>query len=103
MQDRHQLSLRYRQDPTAPWLICALCGGAVQLVCKTDRRFYFRHMPDQEDRGCPVNTRGKFTPEQILAMKYNGAKEPAPESLSAGDSCLERQNCPFGAGPRAGF
>lgn len=78
MQARHRMSLRYRQDPATPWLICAFCGGSVQLVSMMDRRFYFRHMPDQEDRGCPVNTRGRFSPDQILAMKYNGTKESVP-------------------------
>ena len=72
---RNELRRRYLVDPESPWLACELCGAAVQLVCHTDRKYYFRHMPEQENRGCPVNTKNKLTPDQILAAKYNGAKE----------------------------
>lgn len=69
----------HKSDPNQnkPWLVCSLCGAAVQLVCLNDknRTFYFRHNPEEEDRGCPVNTKGKYSADQINAMKYNGAKE----------------------------
>lgn len=75
IQDRNTMRARYRSDPQKPWLVCAFCGAAVQLVSHTDRTFYFRHMPEEEDRGCPVNTKGKYSPDEINAMKYNGVKE----------------------------
>ncbi len=75
IQDRNIMRSRYRAEPANPWLVCTLCGAAVQLVSHMDRRFYFRHMPEEENRGCPVNTKGQFSADEINAMKYNGAKE----------------------------
>jgi hypothetical protein len=75
MRDRSELRRRYRQDSETPWLVCLICGAPVQLVSHTDRSFYFRHMPEAEDRGCLINTKGNLTPSQINALKYNGAKE----------------------------
>jgi hypothetical protein len=75
IQDRNKMMHRYKADSKQPWLVCCLCGAAVQLVSYTDRSFYFRHMPEEEDRGCPINTKGKYSADQINAMKYNGAKE----------------------------
>lgn len=75
IQDRNRMRSRYRAND--PWLVCAYCGRAVQLVSHLDRSFYFRHMPEEEDRGCPVVTKGRFSPDEINAMQYNGAKESA--------------------------
>lgn len=75
IQDRNIMRSRYRAEPANPWLVCTLCGAAVQLVSHMDRRFYFRHMPEEENRGCPVNTKGQYSADEINAMKYNGAKE----------------------------
>lgn len=75
IQDRNLMRSRYRSSPESPWLVCSLCGAAVQLVSFTDRSFYFRHMPEEEDRGCPINTKSKHSPDEINAMQYNGAKE----------------------------
>lgn len=75
IKDRNTMRSRYRTDPQNPWLVCSLCGAAVQLVSFTDRSFYFRHMPEEEDRGCPINTKGQHTADEINAMQYNGAKE----------------------------
>ncbi len=75
IQDRNTMRSRYRTQPELPWLVCSVCGAAVQLVSRTDRSFYFRHMPEEEDRGCPINTKGQHTPDEIKAMQYNGAKE----------------------------
>lgn len=75
IQDRNTMRSRYRTDPQNPWLVCSICGAAVQLVSFTDRSFYFRHMPEEEDRGCPINTKGQHTADEINAMQYNGAKE----------------------------
>lgn len=74
IQDRNTLRSRYKQGN--PWLACSICGGAVQLVSQTNRSFYFRHQSEEEDRGCPINTKGKH-PDLIDRMKYNGAKESA--------------------------
>jgi hypothetical protein len=75
MQDRSTMRSRYKEDNYKPWLVCSLCGAAVQLVCHKDRTFFFRHQPEEENRGCPVNTKGQFSAKEINAMKYNGAKE----------------------------
>jgi len=75
IQDRNTMRHRYKSDPKNPWLVCSLCGAAVQLVSFTDRSFYFRHMPEEEDKGCPINTKGRYSADEINAMKYNGAKE----------------------------
>lgn len=82
IQDRNKMRHRYKTDQNQPWLVCSLCGAAVLLVSCTDRTFYFRHMPEEEDRDCPVNTKGQFSADEINAMKYNGAKEsPAHQHL----------------------
>src|SRR5690606_24154464 len=75
IQDRNQIQTRYKHSD--PWLVCSICGGAVQLVSMPDRRFYFRHQSEEEDRGCPINTKGQRSPDLINRMKYNGAKESA--------------------------
>ncbi|MEJ2630858.1 MAG: DUF6035 family protein [Acidihalobacter sp.] len=55
---------------------CPLCGVPVHLVSLTKTRlFYFRHQI--EDGRCPARTKGKYTEKQILAMKYDGARESA--------------------------
>ncbi len=77
MEDRSELLVRYRRNPEKPWLVCPYCNGAVGLISQTDRRFHFRHMPEEEKRGCPIDTRGSMTRDQMNAAKYNGAKESA--------------------------
>jgi hypothetical protein len=72
IQDRTKMRSRYKENK--PWLVCSLCA-AVQLVCHKDRTFFFRHQPEEENRGCPLNTKGQFSAKEINAMKYNGAKE----------------------------
>jgi hypothetical protein len=53
---------------------CPICAVPVHLVRREkERRFHFRH--ETEDGRCPVKTKGKFSGEQILAMKYDGARE----------------------------
>uniref|UniRef100_UPI001F1D9FDA DUF6035 family protein n=1 Tax=Pseudomonas saliphila TaxID=2586906 RepID=UPI001F1D9FDA len=74
MKDRSELFVRYRRDTEKPWLICPYCNRAVKLISCKNRRFYFRHMPEEEGN-CPIDTRGMMTRDQMNAAKYNGAKE----------------------------
>lgn len=99
IQDRNELAGRYARDPSQPWLVCRICGGAVMLVLTQQRRFHFRHHPDEEGtRGCPISTKGAFSTDQINRMKYNAAKESAAhlrlkgiirDSLHADAACSE--------------
>lgn len=57
-----------------PLMACPLCSVPVHLVSMLqDRKFYFRH--ETEDGRCPAKTKGNLSPERILAMKYDGARE----------------------------
>lgn len=59
-----------------PLLLCPICSVPVHLVSMMqDRKFYFRH--ETEDDRCPAKTKGTISPERILAMKYDGARESA--------------------------
>lgn len=71
-----QLRMRLAEDIEAgrPRHACPLCAVPLRLVRREkEDRFFFRH--DLEDGRCPVRTRGDYTPQQILAMKYDGARE----------------------------
>lgn len=57
-----------------PLMLCPICSVPVHLVSMMrDRKFYFRH--ETEDDRCPAKTKGNLSPERILAMKYDGARE----------------------------
>lgn len=57
-----------------PLMACPICSVPVHLVSMLqDRKFYFRH--ETEDGRCPAKTKGNLSPERILAMKYDGARE----------------------------
>lgn len=59
-----------------PLMACPICSVPVRLLSlKEDRKFYFRH--ETEDGRCPAKTKGNLSPERILAMKYDGARESA--------------------------
>lgn len=61
----------HRQNPD---YVCPLCGVAVYLVSQPDgRHFSFRH--HVEEGNCPARTRNGLSELQILARKYDGAKE----------------------------
>lgn len=71
-----QLRMALRQGIAAghPLLACPLCLVPVHLVSLAqERRFYLRH--EIEDDRCPARTKGTFSEERILAMKYDGARE----------------------------
>ncbi|WP_059405226.1 DUF6035 family protein [Pseudomonas sp. RIT-PI-q] len=101
IQDRGEMAARYNRDAERPWLVCQICSGAVMLVRTQQRRFHFRHHPDEEGkRDCPISTRGSFSAEQINSMKYNAAKESSAhlrlkgiirDSLVADAQCSEPQ------------
>jgi hypothetical protein len=56
-----------------PRLVCATCDTPVYLVSTPDKAFFFRHTV--EDGSCPAQTRGKWSHDEIRAMKYQGARE----------------------------
>ena len=71
-----ELRMRLMQDMQAgrPLLACPLCAVPVHLVSlAAERRFYFRH--ETEDGRCPARTKGQLSGAQILALKYDGARE----------------------------
>lgn len=71
-----QLRMSLRTDIAAgvPKYGCALCGVPVYLVRRAQtEHFFFRHQ--LEDGRCPAQTRGTLSEEEILARKYDGAKE----------------------------
>lgn len=71
-----ELRMRLMQGLHAnrPLLACPMCAVPVHLVSlAAERRFYFRH--DTEDESCPARTKGRLSGEQILALKYDGARE----------------------------
>lgn len=71
-----ELRMRLMQDLQAnrPLLACPMCAVPVHLVSlAAERRFYFRH--ETEDGRCPARTKGRLSGEQILALKYDGARE----------------------------
>jgi hypothetical protein len=71
-----QLRMALRTDIAAgtPRYGCALCGVPVYLVRMAQaEHFFFRHQ--LEDGRCPAQTRGQLSETEILARKYDGAKE----------------------------
>jgi competence CoiA-like predicted nuclease len=55
---------------------CPLCLAPLSVRAFADRTFYFRH-PNDPDAQCPYRYDHNLSPEQINAMKYDGAKESA--------------------------
>lgn len=53
---------------------CPLCHSQLAIRAYADRSFYFRH-PNDPSAKCPYRYDSKLTPDQINAMKYDGAKE----------------------------
>lgn len=56
-------------------LVCAICRQALKIRGNRDGRFsiHFAHLYDSGD--CPIKTGKKYSADEILRMKYNGAKE----------------------------
>ena len=70
------LRMALRSDIAAnkPRYGCALCGVPVYLVRMAQaEHFFFRHQ--LEDGRCAAHTRGQLSEKEILARKYDGAKE----------------------------
>lgn len=53
---------------------CPLCLCPLSVRAYADRTFYFRH-PNDPQAQCPYRYANTLSPEQINAMKYDGAKE----------------------------
>lgn len=69
-----RMALRQGIAENSPLYACPLCVVSVHLVSLTEkRRFYFRH--ETEDGRCPAKTKGNLSEKQILALKYDGARE----------------------------
>jgi competence CoiA-like predicted nuclease len=56
-------------------LVCAICRQALKIRGNRDGRhsIHFAHLYDSGD--CPIKTGKKYSADEILRMKYNGAKE----------------------------
>ena len=71
---RLRMALKQGNVEDKPLLACPLCTVPVHMVSMAaERKFYFRH--ETEDGRCPAKTKGTLSPERILAMKYDGARE----------------------------
>lgn len=78
LEKAHQLRMALRQgiSDNKPLYACPLCVVPVHLVSLTqERRFYFRH--EIEDGRCSAKTKGNLSEKQIIALKYDGARESA--------------------------
>lgn len=58
-----------------PRYVCYFCRQAIKIRGKVDSKkiLHFAHMRDSDE--CPIKTNSKFTREELLRIKYNGAKE----------------------------
>lgn len=57
-----------------PLLACNVCGQAVGIrIYKDHSGYYFSHLYKSND--CPIKTGVNYSSDEILRMKYNGAKE----------------------------
>jgi competence CoiA-like predicted nuclease len=56
-------------------LVCAICRQALKIRGNRNGRssIHFAHLYDSGD--CPIKTGKKYSADEILRMKYNGAKE----------------------------
>jgi hypothetical protein len=54
-------------------LLCPICFQPLIIAGTKKQKIHFRHFTYSEI--CPIKTGCKLTPEQILAMKFNGQKE----------------------------
>lgn len=54
---------------------CPICMVGIYLSCrrKDEKRFFFKHRT--ENGNCPAITRGELSKDEMLARKYNAAKE----------------------------
>lgn len=71
-----QLRMKIKQSNSIkkPIFLCPVCSATLHLVSLAkERKFYFRH--EVEDGMCPIKTKACLSPQQILAMKYDGARE----------------------------
>ncbi|MFM0377872.1 DUF6035 family protein [Paraburkholderia strydomiana] len=69
-----RMAVKTAQKATKPLYACPLCGVAIYIVARADKRqFHFRH--EYEDGSCAAVTRANLTHDEIRARKYNGAKE----------------------------
>ena len=60
-------------DDDARSLVCPECYQPLYISGHQNGGFFFKHGIETGD--CPNKTTNKYTPEQILGMRYNGAKE----------------------------
>lgn len=58
-----------------PRHVCYFCRQAIKIRGKADSKkiLHFAHLKDSDD--CSIKTNNKYTKEEVLRIKYNGAKE----------------------------
>lgn len=64
--------------------VCYFCKQHIKIRGKRGgvQTFHFAHLKDSKD--CPIKTDSKYSKEEILRMKYNGAKESEPHNRLKG-------------------
>ena len=70
---RYDLETGIREK--TPKYICFYCKQPIKIRGQRDSKtiFHFAHLRDSDD--CPIKTDNKYTKDEILRIKYNGAKE----------------------------
>lgn len=70
---RYQLDKEFQENNKRH--VCIVCKQYIKLrgFPESKKIFHFAHLRDSED--CPIKTENKFTREEILRIKFNGAKE----------------------------
>lgn len=72
-QLRYEIETNIREKQ--PRFVCYFCRKAIKIRGKPDskRILHFAHLKDSDD--CPQKTDSKYSKEELLRIKYNGAKE----------------------------
>jgi competence CoiA-like predicted nuclease len=72
-QVRYEFETAIREK--VPHFVCYYCKQPIKIRGQVDSKkiMHFAHLRDSEE--CPIKTGNKFTKEEILRIKYNGAKE----------------------------
>ncbi|HBF89499.1 MAG TPA: hypothetical protein DDX39_12735 [Bacteroidales bacterium] len=70
---RYEFETAIREN--TPRFVCYFCRQAIKIRGQADSKkiLHFAHLKDSDD--CSIKTNSKYTKEELLRIKYNGAKE----------------------------
>lgn len=70
---RYEFETEIRENRTR--YVCYFCRQTIKIRGQADSKkiLHFAHLKDSNE--CPIKTNNKYTKEEILRIKYNGAKE----------------------------